>query len=120
MLVRERGCVSHLRFHCGKCSWVYTFFTSKKVKHFFDVNRRFVYAMKSIGQGDVPAKRFCSLMNIPPPSKPSAYSATNAALSKAAKTVALKTMANAGKELHHNHDDEVVQCGVSSLAAWSV
>ena len=59
-------------------------------------------------------------MNIPLPSKPSAYSATNAALSKAAKTVALKTMANAGKELHHNHDDEVVQCGVSSLAAWSV
>jgi hypothetical protein len=116
---RERkGCASHLRLHCGKCSWVYTFFTSKKVKHFFDVNRRFVYAMRSIGQGEASAKRFCSLMNMPPPPKPTAYSATNAALLKAAKTVALETMANAGKELHHNHDDEVVQCGVSSDGTW--
>ena len=57
-------------------------------------------------------------MNIPPAPISSAYSATNAALLKAAKTVALETMANAGKELHHNHDDEVVQCGVSSDETW--
>ena len=82
------------------------------------MNRRFVYAMRSIGRGEASAKRVCSLMNMPPAPKYSAYSATNAALSKAAKTVALETMANAGKELHHDHDDEVVQCGVSSDGTW--
>jgi hypothetical protein len=94
---KRKGCASHFRLHCGECSWVYTFFTSKKVKHFFDVNRRFVYAMRSIGRGEASAKRVCSLMNIPPAPKSSGYSATNAALSKAAKTGAPKTIANAGK-----------------------
>ena len=32
---KRKGCASHFRLHCGKCSWVYTFFTSKEVKHFF-------------------------------------------------------------------------------------
>jgi hypothetical protein len=46
---KKKGCASHFRLHCGKCSCVYTFFTSKKVKHFFDVNRRFVYTIRSTG-----------------------------------------------------------------------
>ena len=116
---RERkGCASHLRLRCDKCGRVYTFFTSKKVKHFFDVNRRLVYAMRSIGQGEASASRFCSLMNMPPPPKPSAYSACNDALSIAAKTVATDVMRDAGKELHHDSDSEVVQCGVSCDGTW--
>jgi hypothetical protein len=74
--------------------------------------------MRSIRQGEASESRFCSLMNMPPPPKPSAYSACNDALSKAAKTVATDVMGNAGKELHHDSDDEVFQCGVSCDGTW--
>ena len=74
--------------------------------------------MRSIGQGEASASRFCSLMNMPPPPKPSAYLACNDALSIAAKTVATDVMRDAGKELHHDSDSEVVQCGVSCDGTW--
>ena len=90
---RERkGSASHLRVRCKDCGWVYTFYTSKKVQHSFDINKKFVYAMRSIGQGHASMKRFCSYMNMPPPLHYKAYNANNAALSKAAKSVAMKTI----------------------------
>ena len=54
----QKGSASHLRVRCKDCGWVYTFYTSKKVQHSFDINRRFVYAMRSIGQGHASMKRF--------------------------------------------------------------
>ena len=95
---RERhGCASHLRLRCDECGWVYTFYTSKKVKQCFDVNRRLVYAMRSIGEWQVSAKRFCAQMNMPPPPKPKPYSDSNTALSNTAKAVAMESMKGAGK-----------------------
>lgn len=38
---------------CKACERVNTFYTSKKVQHSFDVNNRFVYAMRSVEQGHV-------------------------------------------------------------------
>ena len=54
----QKGSASHLRVRCKDCGWVYTFYTLKKVQHSFDINRRFVYAMRSIGQGHASMKRF--------------------------------------------------------------
>jgi hypothetical protein len=59
-------------------------------------------------------------MNIPPPPKPSAYSACNDTLMEAAKTVATDVMENVGKELHHdnNSDDDVLQCSIYCDGTW--
>lgn len=87
----RKGSASHLRVRCEACGWVYTFYTSKKVQHSFDVNKRFVYAMRSMGQEHSSMKRFCAFMNMPPPLHSKAYNASNAALSKAPKAIAKKS-----------------------------
>ena len=112
------GCASHLRVRCTQCGWVYTFYTSKKVNQFFDINRRLVYAMRAIGQGQSSARRFCALMNLPPPPNPKSYGDCNKALANAAKTVALSTMKEAGMELHNDVNDEVKPCSVSCDGTW--
>lgn len=48
-------------------------------------------------QGASSAKRFCGVMNMPPPPKPNAYQGHNKALMKAAKTVAEETMNSAAR-----------------------
>jgi len=119
---RERkGSASHLRIRCEACGWVYAFDTSKKVQHTFDINRRLVYAMRSIGQGHASIKRFCTHMNMPPPLHFKAYRASNIALSRAAKSVATTTMKEAADELHQNKgqpDNQITQCSVSCDGTW--
>lgn len=86
-------CSSCLRLFCTSCGWNHSFYTSKKVKKHFEVNRRLVFGM----QGASSAKRFCGVMNMPPPPKPNAYQGHNKALMKAAKTVAEETMNSAAR-----------------------
>ena len=114
----RKGSASHLRVRCEDCGWVYTFYTSKTVQHSFDINRRFVYAMRSIGQGHASMKRFCSYMNMPPPLHYKAYNVSNAALSKAATSVAMKTMEDAANELHEENYNSITKCGVSCDGTW--
>lgn len=117
----RNGCASLLRLHCKECGWVYCFRTSKNVQHYFDINRRFVYAMRGIGQGEASAKRFCAHMNMTPPPNRNAYNACNVALSKAVKDVAMETMEEAGKEVHllkQVDADELGQCAVSCDGTW--
>ena len=65
--VKRKGCASNLRFLCCKCGWTMEFYTSNQIGRFFEVNRRFVYATRSIGCGRAASKRFCGLMNMLPP-----------------------------------------------------
>ena len=58
----RKSCVSHLRVRYESCGWVYTFHTSKKQEYAFDANRRFVYAMRSLGKGHTAAKPFCATL----------------------------------------------------------
>ena len=46
----RKGCTSYLRARCESCGWVYTFQTSTKQGYAFDANKRFVYAMRSLGK----------------------------------------------------------------------
>ena len=73
------------------------------------MNKRFVYAMRSLGKGHTTAKRFCAL-NMPPPPQPTAYRACNIALAKATKAVAVKTMRDAANELRNNPFQEINTC----------
>ena len=40
---KRKGCASHLQLLCCSCGW----FTSSKVSSYFEVNRRFVYALSN-------------------------------------------------------------------------
>ena len=49
---RERtGCAPHLIVRCESCASECTFYTSTKPRYTFDVNKRFVYAMRSLCEG---------------------------------------------------------------------
>ena len=83
----RKGCASNLELHCQVCSWKQDFNTSAKISCFFEVNRRLVYAMRSVGCGGGAAARFCGLMNMPPIPRASPYSAHNKGRMKAANEV---------------------------------
>ncbi|GFT23706.1 uncharacterized protein TNCV_3511691 [Trichonephila clavipes] len=62
------------------CSYSYKFYSSKKCKaeigkhSNYEINTRFVYAMRCIGKGAEAARMFCAIMNLPPsPTKLSKY-----------------------------------------------
>jgi len=50
------------------CGFTHSIWSSKKAAgKSFDINKRLIYAMRSIGVGYSGLKKFCFLMNIPPP-----------------------------------------------------
>lgn len=53
---KRMGCASYLYLWCSSCGWKKEFYTSKLTKNFYEVNRRIVYAMRSIGCGLAKAK----------------------------------------------------------------
>ena len=118
---KRKGCASNLSLHCEGCQWKEEFYTSGKISYFFEINRRLVYAMRSIGCGVSSAERFCGLMNMPPIPTVSPYAAHNKALLKATKDVCEETMSDAAKEIHelkNKSQDEIADCGVSCDGTW--
>ena len=118
---KRKGCSSCLHLLCTSCGWRHCFYTSKKVNKYFEVNRRLVYGMRTIGQGASSAKRFCGIMNMPPPPKPNAYDRHNKALLKASRATASETMLEAGREIHEEKGEDadgISQCGVSCDGTW--
>ena len=118
---KRKGCSSCLRLLCTKCGWKHCFYTSKKIQKYFEVNRRLVYGLRTVGQGASSAKRLCGIMDMPPPPKPNAYDRHNKALLKATKTVATNVMAEAGREIHGLkpvQEDGIAHCGVSCDGTW--
>ena len=97
---KRKGCASNLKLLCCSCGWNNQFFTSSQISRFYEVNRRVVYAMRSVGCGHAAAKRFCGLMNMPPPPRPTPYSRHNKALLNAVKEVSVETMNVAASEIH--------------------
>ena len=114
----RKGSASHLRLRCKECGWVFTFYSSKKINKSFEVNKRFVYAMRSIGKGHASMKRFCTYMNMPPPMHFEPYRKCNTALSKAAKSVAMRAMNDAAIEVRGENPDPLTRCGVSCDGTW--
>ena len=117
----RKGCASLLRLVCKSCGHERSFYTSKKIQHYFEVNRRLVYAMRTIGQGASAATQFCGVMNMPPPPNGSAYSRHNKALLKDSEKVSRKTMEDAAAEvktLKGLNQHEFAECGVSCDGTW--
>jgi len=46
--LNRKGCASSLRLICERCGWKQQFYTSKRQRKSFEVNRRIVYAMHAM------------------------------------------------------------------------
>ncbi|XP_032242888.2 uncharacterized protein LOC116621099 [Nematostella vectensis] len=119
--LQRKGCASSLRLLCSSCGWKTEFFTSKKQAKSYEVNRHLVYSMRSLGKGHSGAKRFCTLMNMPPPPTARAYSKNSKTISKHIKAIASETMKRAAIEIKDQKAasaDDIVNCGVSCDGTW--
>ena len=64
---KRKGCASTLRLLCEHCGWKFSFCTSRKQGKSYELIRRLVYGMRTIGKGYAGARKFCALMNMPSP-----------------------------------------------------
>ena len=118
---KRKGCASSLELRCKGCDWMEEFYTSAKINYFFEVNRRLVYSMRSVGCGAAAAERFCCLMNMPLIPRCSPYAAHNKALCKVAKEVCYESISDGAQEIHSLKcisQDEVADCGISFDGTW--
>ena len=119
--LKRSGCASSLRLFCGSCGWIHEFFSSKEQGQSFEVNGRFVYAMRSIGKGHAGAKKFCALMNTPPPLSEKAYIKKSTTIAKCVKTIAKQSMADAASEIRNAiNGDGDGEADVVFVGIWNV
>ncbi|XP_068750970.1 uncharacterized protein [Montipora capricornis] len=122
--IYRKGCASSLRLLCENCGWIYSFYTSKQQGKSFEVNRRIVYSMRTLGKGHTGAKKFCSLMNMPPPPAPNNYAKISKVITTCLQSIAKERMSKAAEEiriLKGQNDppvNEPVGCGVSFDGTW--
>ncbi|GFT55354.1 uncharacterized protein TNCV_1078431 [Trichonephila clavipes] len=75
-----RGLSSGFSIECKNCKDLCSFRNSKilvKRKNIPEINRRFVYAMRTIGQGHAAMTTFCGVMDFPPPVAEKSYNNIN-------------------------------------------
>ena len=117
-LNKRQGLASFLELKCSICSFSTDFCTSRKAGKGFDINKRVVYTMRTLGrQGHADMQKFTSLMDIPPPMTQNNYDKLVTSITEAVKTVAEETMADAAAELRNNVD-VVVDTGISCDGSW--
>eukprot|EP00795_Rhopilema_esculentum_P001535 gene1535-15984_t len=118
-LPRKNGCASRLMLVCKECEWSHIFFTSKQINGAFEVNKRLVYGMRSIGIGYSGAKKFCAVLNIPTLPTKNNFSKLNKTLLSAVYDVANDSMKQAGEEVKKTQIGEnSADCGVSVDGCW--
>jgi hypothetical protein len=115
----RHGLASFLVLKCSNCLFRKNFCTSKKSgKQGYDVNKRVVYTMRSLGHGHAGLEKFTSLMNIPPPMTRNNYDKLAKTISKVVKKVAIETMCDAAAEIRHDSNTDIVDTGVSCDGTW--
>ncbi|GFW45676.1 uncharacterized protein TNCV_3246131 [Trichonephila clavipes] len=96
-----RGLSSVFSIECKNCKDLCSFRNSKmlgKRKNIPEINRRFVYAMRTIGQGHAAMTTFCSVMDFPPPVAEKSYNNIINKLQLCSKEVAEASMQSAALE----------------------
>ena len=67
-IASRKGICIHINVNCSECGDISKFWSSKKLNdNSYEINTRFVYAMRAIGKGKIPSEKFCSVMDLPPP-----------------------------------------------------
>ena len=97
--LNQMGCASTLHLFCEQCGWKHSFCTSKKQGKSFEVNRRLVYGMRTLVKGYAGARKFCSVMNMPPPPTEKAFLGNSCVISRHIKVIAKETIKKVGEEV---------------------
>ena len=122
--LNRKGCASRLRLLCESCGWDYPFYTSKPQGKSFEVNRRLVYSTRALGKGQAGARKFCTLMNMPPPPTEKAFLRSSRVIGRHIKSIAMESMKQAGEQVcllkgQSNSSAAVpVNCAVSCDGTW--
>jgi hypothetical protein len=92
------GCATKVRIYCKGCEAKKAFMSCTKAENgMYDLNLRFVYALRSIGSGLEDGKMLCTLIDIPGP--PSNFMKYNRAIEPIIKKVADECMIEAVQEV---------------------
>ena len=112
------GLASELSVMCNNdsCSFSHSAQLSVKTARFYDVNRRSVLAMRRIGRGHAGLRKFCGVMNLPPPVTERSFIKHQKAIALAASTVADHSTKSAAEELKVLHPSSHV--AVSFDGTW--
>ncbi|XP_077550765.1 uncharacterized protein LOC144164042 [Haemaphysalis longicornis] len=112
----KRGICSTCAVVCTDCGFELVFDTSRRVAHANENNFRLVYAMHQLGKGRAGAETFSKVVNMPAPSRHSAYDNISSRLSAAAREEASKSMIDAAAEVRSVAGRAA--CGVSGDGTW--
>lgn len=96
-----KGLSSIFQINCDNCNNLKSFRNCPmmgKKANIPEINRRFFYAMRCIGQGYAGMKTFCGAMDIPPPVQKAAYNNVLRKIAATVKDVACLSMSNATKQ----------------------
>lgn len=121
---RVRGLGSKILINCKKCnpSDDAYFHTSKVIENTsstYEVNRRMVYAMRSIGQGLNGIKKFCGIMNLPAPVALPTYNLINDHILEATRNASKESMQQAAlEEVQETGTDPNTDITVSGDGTW--
>ena len=102
----RQGLGSFLVLKCSnmECQEDHEFPNCKKTQ-FFDVNSRSVLAVRKIGHGHAGLKKFCGIMDLPPPISEANFRRHQRAMLAASKKVAVDSMDTAAEELRKDNPD---------------
>ncbi|GFW06193.1 uncharacterized protein TNCV_36691 [Trichonephila clavipes] len=110
-----RGLSSVFSIECKNCKELCSFRNSKmlgKRKNIPEINRRFVYAMRTIGQGHAAMTTFCGVMDFPPPVAEKSYNNIINKLQLCSKEVAEASMQSAAlKEVTLTNSSDIIISG---------
>ena len=121
--LNRKGCASSLRQY-ENCGWKYSFYTSKQQGKSFEVNRRLVYSMRTLGKGHTSAKKFCTLINMPHPPAAKNYTKISSVITTCMRSMAKDSMSQAAEEVRNLkgqndcNETETVDCGISCDSTW--
>lgn len=96
---RKQRLCSTFSLSCSQCYFKHDFSSSKRVNNAYDVNKRIVYAMRSVGQSYAGIETFCTMMNMPKCMRANNYDKLVKVCSSAAQSVAEEVMQQAVTEL---------------------
>lgn len=109
-ITRHKGLAAEITLYCANCQYSVSFWNSDSVVldncdngTYFDINIRFVYALRSIGKGLAAGEMLCGVMNLPPP--PKKFGKYNYSIGSCVEDVAQNTMEEAVEEAVEENKD---------------
>ena len=118
---KKCGYSNYLVLQCEsmECDWEYSFNTSKKQGHSYEVNVRTVLAFREIGKGHNAMTTFNKVMNMPPPLTRRVFTKIqNEKVLPAVKKLASDSMINNAYQVRDEIANDDGECGVSIDGTW--